>query len=143
MVLKRCQMFLFEPSGEDFQGIHAALQMQLIGLCQGADIEQLEGLIQKTTEGRLGEPAIEGHRVLFIGMRFLPLFQQLLNDDQFAVIELPDLRVTLLPSLPDPQQVAAPLLRIGVFQDFFAGFDRDLSCRMPWSSFSKSTGSHN
>ena len=100
-VVQGVQMFLFEPLCEIAQGFLPAFQIDLVGLGQCAHIIQMQGFVQKTAESRLGKPIVERHRQLQLGMGRDPLLQQVLDNDQLAIIQFPQIRVLLLLPLPD------------------------------------------
>lgn len=54
----RLQVFLSEPLGEVLQGGLSGSQVHLVFAGQGADVWQVQGLIQEATEGRLGVPGV-------------------------------------------------------------------------------------
>ncbi len=57
----RGQMFLFELRGKLIEAQRATLQEDLIIVGQGADIGQVERLVQVAAEARLGIPIVEHH----------------------------------------------------------------------------------
>ena len=87
-VLERLQVFLFESIGKVTQRFLAGFQVDLVGVGQGADIGQVQGLIQKTAEGWLGVPVVEGHRQLACRDGLSPTAAASLGDAQFAVVQI-------------------------------------------------------
>ena len=126
-------LFLFEPLGKVLEGLGTRLQVHLVTVGQGADIRQVQGLIQEATEGWLGEPVVKGDRRCICRMGGAPLLEQVLGDAQLAVIQVAGVGLLFLAALPDAQQVTAPLPGSGLLQRFFAGLERYL--RRPQTLF--------
>ena len=107
----RLQMLLFELFSKVAQRCLTVLQGHLGCLGQGTHIGQTQRLTHKPAEIWLGIPTVEGHRQLALGMSADPLLQQILGDGEFAVVEILDLGMAHLSTLPDTDEVAAPFVR--------------------------------
>ena len=57
-----------------------------VAVGEGPDIGQVQGLIQIPTEARLGIPVIKGHRQPGRGVGLNPGFDEVLGDEEFALI---------------------------------------------------------
>ena len=71
------EVLSFETFGECLDRYAPAFQNDFIVTGQGANVRQLQFLVQKTAEGRLGVPIVEGDRQFQLGVFVRPLVYEL------------------------------------------------------------------
>src|SRR3990172_2019709 len=126
-LLQRIEVFLFKLFSKILQGFLTTFQVDFVALCQRTNISQFQVLIEKVAESRLSEPIINRYWQVQIRMILDPLLKQILERDQFIVIQLAQFRMFLLLPLPNSQNVTAPLPWIAYFQLLFVGFEWNMT----------------